>query len=76
MKRRPISYIEFKFPAPVCDDCGIPMVTVRTILHHDTLDEVTFVSYRCPICRFTFGEPRKRLANHGRRSHSGFTQPA
>ena len=53
-----ISYVAIKFPAPVCDDCRIPMVTVTTIFHQRTPHPVKLVSYECQKCRSTLGAPR------------------
>ena len=32
----PLTYIALKFPAPVCNACGIPMVTVTMVFDHAT----------------------------------------
>ena len=30
----PLTYIALKFPAPVCNACGVPMVTVTMVFNH------------------------------------------
>jgi hypothetical protein len=70
-------YSVLKFPAPVCHDCGVPMVTITTIFHHATPSEVKVVSYQCQKCGTTLGEARQR----GSRKHvvlqfSDFKDPA
>ena len=37
-------YSVLKFPAPVCHDCGVPMVTITTIFHHATPNVVKITS--------------------------------
>ena len=58
MANESISYVAFKFPAPICDECGIPMVTVTTVFHHLTPHPVKTVFYECKKCRRTLGAPR------------------
>jgi hypothetical protein len=60
MSAESISYAAIKFPAPVCDECRIPMVTITTIFHHLTAHPVKAVSYECQKCRRTLGAPRPR----------------
>ena len=77
MSAESISYAAIKFPAPVCHDCGVPMVTITTIFHHATPSEVKVVSYQCQKCGTTLGEARQR----GSRKHvvlqfSDFKDPA
>ena len=56
----PIKYTAIKFPAPVCDECSIPMVTVTSIFRHATPDVVKIVSYQCQKCGSALGWPRHR----------------
>ena len=60
MSAESISYAAIEFPAPVCDECRIPMVTITTIFHHLTAHPVKAVSYECQKCRRTLGAPRPR----------------
>ena len=39
MRIDPIKHTAIKFPAPVCRDCSIPMITVTSIFRHTTPDE-------------------------------------
>jgi hypothetical protein len=68
MSINPLSYVALKFPAPVCHDCGLPMVTVTTIFHHATPDVMKVVSYRCQNCGCRLGAPR--LRGGGNHHHS------
>jgi hypothetical protein len=52
-----------KFPAPVCDECGIPMITVTTIFDPGTPQSAKIVSYKCQKCGCTLGEPRRGPAS-------------
>jgi hypothetical protein len=61
----PLSYIALKFPAPVCHNCAVPMLTVTTIFRHATPDVMKVVSYQCQKCGCALGEPRPR----GGRNH-------
>ena len=56
----PFTFVAMKFPAPVCDDCAIPMVTATTIFHQKatTTPKVTF--YQCQRCGCTLGAPLGR----------------
>ena len=47
MRIDPIKHTAIKFPAPVCRDCSIPMITVTSIFRHATPDEEKIVSYEC-----------------------------
>jgi hypothetical protein len=51
----PLTCIDFKFPAPICDDCRIAMVTVTTIFHPRMPDETKFVGFKCHRCGAQFG---------------------
>ena len=61
----PLTYFVLKFPAPVCHDCSLPMVTVTTIFHHATPDVMKVDSYQCQKCGCTLGAPGPR----GGRNH-------
>ena len=56
----PITYIALNFPAPVCDDCRLPMVTVTAIWRHALPEVVKVVYYQCQKCRCTLGRTRQR----------------
>jgi hypothetical protein len=60
MSSESISYVAIKFPAPVCDECRIPMVTVTTIFHHLSPRPIKAISYECQKCRRALGAPRQR----------------
>jgi RNase P subunit RPR2 len=60
MLAQPISYVAFKFPAPVCDECRLPMLSVTTIYHRSKSQPAKVVSYWCQKCRSTLGWPRQR----------------
>jgi hypothetical protein len=64
MSLDPLSYIALKFPAPVCYDCGVPMVTVTTVFHHGTPDVMKVVCYQCQKRGGTLGAPRLRGARN------------
>ena len=77
MSIHPLSYSSLTFPAPVCHDCAVPMLTVTTIFHHGTPNVVRIISYQCEKCGLTLGTPRPR----DRRKHvvlqfSDFMHPA
>ena len=57
-----LTYIALKFPAPVCDACGVPMVTVTMVFHDATPEAKKVISYRCQKCGCTLGEPRRRAS--------------
>jgi hypothetical protein len=54
----PVTYIALKYPAPLCDHCGIPMLTVTTILNHRTPQATKAISYQCQTCKLTLGKPK------------------
>ena len=56
----PLTYIALKFPAPVCNACGIPMVTVTMVFDHATPEAKKVISYHCQKCGSTLGEPLRR----------------
>jgi hypothetical protein len=56
----PLTYTAMKFPAPVCDDCAIPMVTATTIFHHKTTKTPKVTFYQCQKCGCTLGAPLGR----------------
>ena len=58
MSLDPLSYFALRFPAPVCCDCGVPMVTVTTVFDHGTADAKKVVSYQCQKCGGTLGASR------------------
>src|SRR5262249_993124 len=60
MSREPLSYFAVKFPAPVCDDCALPMITLTTVLHQAKSQTVKVVSNQCQKCKGTLGWPRQR----------------
>jgi hypothetical protein len=50
MFTRPVTYMAVKYPAPVCDRCGLAMLTV-TIVHPRTKSEpLKVISYHCQKC--------------------------
>jgi len=51
MPSDPITYIALKFPAPVCDDCCLPMVTVTAIRRHALPDVVKVIFFSVPKMR-------------------------
>lgn len=77
MRIDPIKHTAIKFPAPVCRDCSIPMITVTSIFRHATPDEEKIVSYECQKCGCTLGPARDRRGRQYFVSPlSGFTHPA
>jgi predicted RNA-binding protein with PUA domain len=60
MSADPIKYTAIKFPAPVCDDCNVPMITVTSVFRHAIPHVVKIVSYQCEKCGCTLGAPRRR----------------
>src|SRR5215813_7252404 len=69
MSREPLSYFAVKFPAPVCDDCALPMITVTTVFHQAKSQAVKVVSYQCQKCKGTLGWPRQRRGPKHFRPH-------
>ena len=77
MSIHPLSYSSLTFPAPVCHDCAVPMLTVTTIFHHGTPYVARIVSYQCEKCGLTLGKPRPRDSRkHAVLQFSDFTHPA
>jgi len=60
MSPKPLSYFAVKFPAPVCDDCALPMITVTTVFRQPKSQPVKVVSYQCQKCKGTLGWLRQR----------------
>jgi hypothetical protein len=61
----PLIYTAMKFPAPVCDDCAIPMLTMTCILQHKAAKAPKVTYYQCQSCGCTLGAPlgsRQRAA--------------
>jgi hypothetical protein len=54
------TYTAMKFPAPVCDDCAIPMVTATAIFRHGTAKTPKVTFYQCQKCGCTLGAPLGR----------------
>ena len=52
--------ISLKFPAPVCNACGVPMVTVTMVFDHATPEAKKVISYHCQKCGSALGGPRRR----------------
>jgi Resolvase, N terminal domain len=50
---------ELKFPAPVCDNCQLPMLTI-TEQQEGNGRPVNAVSYRCQKCGYRFGGQWRR----------------
>ena len=72
MSIHPLSYSSLTFPAPVCHDCAVPMLTVTTMFHHGTPYVARIVSYH-----LTLGKPRPRDSRkHAVLQFSDFTHPA
>jgi hypothetical protein len=67
MSADPLTYIELKFPAPVCDDCASPMFTVTVIFNAGAPHTTEVVYYQCQKCRCTLGALRRRRAEHDQR---------
>jgi hypothetical protein len=51
----PLTYTAMKFPAPVCDDCAIPMVTLTAVSQHKTGQPPKVTYYQCQNCGCTLG---------------------
>jgi hypothetical protein len=60
MSDKSVRCVEIKFPAPICNDCKIPMATVTTIFDPLTPHPVKTVCYECQKCGDTLGSPRLR----------------
>jgi RNase P subunit RPR2 len=62
----PISYMALTFPAPICDRCAQPMLTVTTVHRRTNSEPLHVVSYYCQKCRCTLGNQshkRSKLAS-------------
>jgi RNase P subunit RPR2 len=51
----PISYMALKYPAPICDRCALPMLTVTTVHRRINSEPLQIVSYHCQKCRWMRG---------------------
>jgi hypothetical protein len=63
MAAQPITYLAIKYPAPICERCGLAMLTVTTVHHRLKSDPLKVICYRCQRCGGTLGDRYQRREN-------------
>jgi RNase P subunit RPR2 len=61
MPAEPITYLAIKYPAPICDRCALPMLTVTTVHHRAKSEPLKVVHYQCQKCRCTLGGQIRKI---------------
>jgi hypothetical protein len=50
MSALPVTYMAVQFPAPVCDRCGLAMLTATTVHPRTKSEPLKVISYHCQKC--------------------------